>query len=364
MQSSISNPISQNSYLHITDQADGITKKYNDPETVPLQARINTVTNSSEEKIDNAIFFPPDKEESHPEKSNLLKRLVIGAAILTGGSLLAAGGIIRYMAGRSDHTNSLDKAVSSNSALLSDIEQRMNAGSNQNSDISLSAEILPGSSLSPYSYYESIYAHPDIRGKVLPSVTLTTPESAIVIPERGLSVREGKKSLTPVSTIDTSNAEKSEAVYRHESMRDIYYNTLPVDIYRPLGKQLRTELAAYCNSDIQTFVHKAHTSSPEQKCKLLAKVVEEIDYYKEMENLLRGINAAKETLLPNEHAEEIIVRRKLTTAYLAAEYIIDGKSAGMFYNDAMLDNNIYSFRDLTAREDKIMKYFPNHHDEC
>ena len=56
-----------------------------------------------------------------------------------------------------------------------------------------------------------------------------------------------------------------------------------------------------------------------------------------------------------------MARRKLTTAYLAAECIIERKELGFFYITAMADNKNYSAEELIEREERIMNYFPTHY---
>lgn len=55
-----------------------------------------------------------------------------------------------------------------------------------------------------------------------------------------------------------------------------------------------------------------------------------------------------------------MARRKVTTLYLAAETIINGESAGFFYDNAMRDNKNYTPEELMQREKNIMNYFPEH----
>lgn len=327
---------SQSTNLQNLYQIDSIIIDNDDSETVPLHTTINAVTNSLEQKLDNISLFSPDKKENVTTGNGLLKKLFIGATILAGTGLLATGGFMCYMAGRSSTVARLDNADLSNRAGFPSIEHQVLSEITTESNI-VNAE----TSRSPYSYYEKIHKHQQLT----PVTTSTQP------------IQTTRTTRTPVT-------EKAEVVYIHDSQRNIYYDTLPVDKYRPLGKQLYMSLAEYCNSNIQTLVHKGHQATPERKCNILSEIINEIDYYKDIDNLRREINSRRDSLSPTEHADEIIIRRKLTTAYLAAEYVIDGKDAGTFYKDAMADHHVYSAQELSNREKRIMDYFPAHHNEC
>ena len=346
----------QGRQLHHSDQINNVTTQYNDPEIIPLHTKINTVTNSANKSIDNAVFFSPDKNEDISAKSGLLKKLLVGASILTGMGLLAAGSFGCYIAVRKGNASPADKSLLSHVIKTPVTEQGIPSGINTLHDYSSEVVTKAEASLSPYSYYEGIYAN-KLRDKV--PATATTKPAPVVTENARLNQLE-----QPIMSANTSTSEKTEASYRHENMRNIYYDTLPVDMYRPLGRGLYNELAKYCNSKIHTLVYHASLASPEKRCEILGEVVDEIDYYKNMDSLLRKANAHKDILSASEHADEIITRRKLTTAYLAGEYIIAGKNISAFYVDALADNKVYSAEELVKREEKIMNYFPTHHNDC
>lgn len=330
----ISDISSQRGYLQNSYKIDDVVIDHLGAETVPLHTTINAITNSTEQKIDHISLFSPEKKEEISAGTGLLKKLLLGATILTGTGLLVAGGMMCYIAGRSSHAAPLDDTHISNMVMFPSVDHRLMSEVTTRS-VTVKAE----TSRSPYSYYE----------KIVKTQDKTKPLDQVTMP-----------GLPTVPSV----TEKIETTYIHDGMRNIYYDTLPVDMYRPLGKQLYTSLAEYCNSDIQTLVYKGSQASLDEKCKILSKIVEQIDYFKDMDSLLREVNSRRDILSPTEHADEIITRRKLTTAYLAAEYVIDGKDVGVFYNNAMKDHKVYSSEELSNREKRIMDYFPAHHESC
>ena len=326
------------SYLRSSYQIDDVVIPHSTPDTVPLHTIINTVINSPEKKVDNTTFFSSDSKEDISNKSSLLKKLLLGATILAGTGLLATGGLFCYMAGRSSNTALLNSAHLSDSVMFTNIDKGLLSGIASHPTHYAEPVVDTGVSRSPYSYYEE---REKLRNRSMPQTSVTT--------------------LGPVSD---NPSENSRATHLHDTMRDIYYNTLPVDMYRPLGRQLHISLSNYCKSKIYPLVHKASQASTEDKCNYLSKVVEGIFYYKNIDLVLRDVNSHKDILSPTEHADEIIIRRMLTTGYLAAEYIIDNKDVSGFYNDAMSDHKIYSSEDLVNREENIMNYLSAHKNKC
>lgn len=218
--------------------------------------------------------------------------------------------------------------------------------------------------LSPYSYYEQIYTNETSKNSTLQhDAKITTRQSTVVVTEGMASTQVLDESTITIATVESDTTEKLIAPYQHASMRNIYYDTLPLDTYRPLGRQLYSELARYRNSEIHTYVYKASLANPTERCTLLGKVLSEIDYYKEIDSSLREMNSRRDLLSAMEHADEIIVRRKLITAYLAAEHIINKKSISDFYINAMADNKTYTDTELANRYAYVINYFPMHHDE-
>lgn len=309
----------------------------NSPEISPLTKNVNRMTNSTKNN-DQVIYVHPDCQVETAAQPGLLKRLLIGALILTGGTLAVGSGYILGRARASCRSEKGSILHSVASPVIANTVPRIQCNSSilplNGQEVAVNSTATPETSVSPYSYYEGIYGDTVTRDRAL-------------------------ESTTRPNIVETTEAAKTK--YRHENGRSLYYNTVPRDIYFPLGRKLYNELAYFCSSDLQIIVFDAYKSDPESRCQLLGKIVDKIGEYKFYDTLLRDANIQKETLSADEHAEEIMARRKLTTAYLAAECVIERKDLGEFYITAMTDNKYYSEEELIEREGRIMNYFPTHY---
>ena len=324
---------SQGDFQYDIYQSDKEIMILNTPEASPLTKYVSRITNSTENS-DHIIYFHPDYKVETVAQPGLLKRLLVGVLILTGGALAAGSG---YIVGRTRASCHSEKesilhsmASPAIAATLTGIQCNSSILHLNSQQVAVNSTVTPETSVSPYSYYEKIYGRNNTLESTTRSDIVKTTEAAIT-------------------------------TYRHENERSIYYNNVPMDMYFPLGRKLYNELAYFCSSDLQIIVFNAYKSDPESRCQLLGKVVDKIDEYKFYDALLRDANIHKETLSADEHAEEIMARRKLTTAYLAAECIIERKELGFFYITAMADNKNYSAEELIEREERIMNYFPTHY---
>lgn len=342
----------QDSSPHSIYQIDNEIISSSNPETFPLAAGINNVTNSTEKNITHRTYLP-DGEDANTKHTGWLKRLCVGVAILTGTGALAAGCYYGFSAGRPSSSDRSSQEtlplLAKNPVITEAFPQRINTSilSPYTNDLeAVTSTPVPEISISPYSYYEGIYGNTMARNKVLKAIPVTTVEKNDGVTE-AISSSDHGTTTTTVKSI-------------HENERHIYYDTVPKDIYYPLGRKLYNELAAFCNSDIQTIVFDSYNADPFAKCKLLGSIADKIDEYKFYDSTLRQAHSFKETLSADDHAEEIMARRKLTTLYLAAESIIDNKDAGEFYRDAMADYKDYTSAELAQREENIMNYFPVH----
>lgn len=314
--------------------------RFNASEVSPLAQDIRGVTNNTE-KIDHVIYLHSDeKTEAQP---GLLKRLLVGAFILTG-SVLATG--FGYIVGRmgagchSEKGNTLHLiAPPTIATTISSTQYNSSILLLNSQQVAVNTTFTPEISVSPYSYYEDIYGNTVTRNNIQESTTRYD-----IAKKNEIAIKE----------------------YRHENERDIYYNNVPMDKYFPLGRKLYNQLAYFCSSELQLIVADAYKSDPESRCRLLGKMVYKIDECKFYEALLRDKNIRKETLSAGEHAEEIMARRKLTAAYLAAECIMERKELGEFYITAMADNKNYSAEELIEKDKRIMNYFSTHYEmgEC
>lgn len=282
-----------------------------------------------------------------------------------------------------------------------------------------SSPLIPETASSPYSYYEGIYGGATARNKSQPSfpVTMTeqpapttkapvttteqpvpttkapvtTTEHPVPTTKTPVTTTEQSVTTTQAPAITTALIKKPVTVtidsftsaymtekpttiilshdgdetavteYKHDSGRSIYYQTIKGEYNYPLGKKFFNELLDFCLAETKYNIEQAYRGTPELRCTLLDDINNKIAALKEYETLVRRINADKETLSIKEHAEEIMLRRKLVTLYLAAEYIINKKDFDVFLHEVNRDYKKHSTKELEQREEKIMNYFP---DEC
>lgn len=315
-------PYARDCRLHLYQIDDDIIP-YNDPVYRPLTVGINGVTNSTEERINQALSFPHDGQK---KSTGWLRCLLTGVAVLMGTGMLAAGGYFCYMAGR---VGSTGNAIFPYSARSLDIAASPSVMQLNGQQIADDTTHIPIASRSPYSYYEDKNNTASISSDPALSENLLTT--------RGPEIRQQVRSGTIV--------------------KDNYY---------PLNSVYKKELAGFCLSNADSIVIKSYKAEPKYKCELLSEVIDKIFHYKEMYSGLRDMNSERKELTPEEKNNEDLMRRKLTILYLAAETIISGKETFHFYINAMRDDKIYPPEELIKREENIMSYFSAHHlmNEC
>jgi len=364
---------SQNRNLYSTYQIDDQVIHPNDSELYLLAQNTAGVKNSEKKKVNQEATH-------HSVKTGLMKSLLIGAAVLTGIGALATG-VYYYVAGRQSYDLSGNSFSSRLSVpAMADIIPG-DIGSPSSTSVSPTLMSIMNSSRttettsSPYSYYESIYGDTTVRNQNQSSVSVITTEASVTTTAPVITTETIKESVTaaPVSlsssymaakpatmTPHSDATEKAVTEYKHEQGRSIYYQSIKKEGNYPLGTKFFNKLTGFCFADARLLIEQAYTASPKVRCELLASMIDKIEIIKEGESQLREINAYKETLSAEEYDEEILMRRKLTTLYLAAETIIDEKDFFTFYQKATSDYKEYSTQELMQREEKILDYFPVH----
>ena len=317
----------QKGYILNLYQADEDITGYNNSETLPLTVRINTVTNTIEDEVNNRYPFSSDEQKKPSAKAGWLKRLLTGVAVLTSTGALAAGGYYCYTAsagamGYPERAiprhlgNSIALAQNSSALQMSD-QQRMENSTH-----------ITETSPSPYSYYERFYGDAPVE-----------------------------KTLPASASITTSSPEESDGLLVTKQYGDgpgIDNNLIILD------KPRYYELANFCLSGVHEIVIKSYKAQQKYKCELLSKIVEKIFFYKNMDSVLREVNSRVGSITVEERSDEIMTRRKLSILYLAAETIINGNNTMKFYDNAMADNKNYTLDEFMRREEKIMNYFSVH----
>lgn len=303
-------------------QIDDDINQYNDPVYRSLTVGINGVTNTTEEKINHDLPFPHNKQK---KSIYSLKYLVGGIA-----TMIAIGsGYFCYMLVRAGSTGSTGSAIFSYPARAQTITESPSVVQVNGQQIADDSTRIPAASRSPYSYYE-------------------------------------KKNNTASISSEPAISEELLTTHRPENRQRVHPETITVDNYYPLDNKYKKELSRFCLSSVHGIVIKSHKAEPKYKCELLSEVIDNISYYKEMYSGLREINAERKQLTLEEKNNEDLMRRKLTTLYLAAETIISGKETLYFHINAMRDDKNYPPEELIKREENIMSYFSAHHqmNEC
>jgi len=279
--------------LHLY-QIDDDIKRYNDPVYRPLTVGINGVTNSTEEKINQATSFSYHESK---KSTGWLRSLLTGVAVLVGTGTLAVGGYFCYMAGR---------AGSTGSALFS-------------------------------------YPVRSLAIAASPSVVLANGQQIV---DDSTRIPAASRSPSPYSYYENRNSAASKPS-----------ETIIKDNYYPLDSENKRELARFCLENVHGLVIKSYQAEPKYKCELLGEVIDKMLYYKNMDSTLQEINSGRENLAPEEKNNVIFIRRKLTTLYLAAETIISGKDTLHFHINAMRDDKKYLPEELIEREKIIIGHF-------
>jgi len=399
-------------------QVDGQVIYPNDSDLYLLVQKTTGMKNSEEKKVNQ-------EAASHSVKTGLMKSLLIGGAVLTSIGALATCGYYylagRQSSGLSE--NSLLSRLSV-PVMANIIPWKTDNGSSTIPDEILMAitdsPLISETPSSPYSYYEGIYGgrsrstvllnnHPPSLPVTMTEKPITTTKMPVTMTEKPVTTTKMPVTMTekpvtttemPVTTAErpatttekpitttekprmtaTDNsisaymaakpttvttrpdeAETAVTEYKHESGRSIYYQSVKSKHNYPLGTKFFNELLAFCLAETKYDIEQAYRGTPELRCKLLDDINNKIEALKDYEALVRRINSEKEMLSIKEHGEEVMLRRKLATLYLAAESIINKKDFDVFLREVNRDYKRHSTKELEQREEKIMNYFP---EEC
>lgn len=368
---SSSNILYQGHNLHNTYQIDGQVIHPNDSELYQLVKKTTGMTNSGEKKVNQGAA-------NRSVKTGLMKSLLIGAAVLTSIGALATG-VYYYVAGRQSSGLSENSHPSRLSVPIMDNITLGGMGSPSSTTVGHTLMAIMNSPRttetvsSPYSYYEGIYGDTTVRNKHQSSVQAITKEAPVKTTKSSVITKEIIKepvTAAPISftspymtakpatmTPHSGTTEKAVTEYKHEHGRSIYYQSIKKDGNYPLGTKFFNKLTGFCFADAKRLIEQADMASPELQYKSLASIIDQIKIIKKDESSLREINSHKEILSEEEYDEEIMMRRKLTTLYLAAETIICKKDFFAFYQEAISDYREYSTQELRQREGKIMVIF-------
>jgi len=331
---------SNRSYRCYSESVENELTQNSSPESFQMSRLITGMTTNAENSWDPVVSFTEtETKTAGSSRPSLLKRLLIGCSILAGTGAFTLGGYYFYVAGRQNtdgHPENTCLSVSSEPPALMDRFLRkvdedslITPADDLRSVVNsmLTSEI----SRSPYSYYERIYGNTRGRNKIQ---QLTSPP--------GISGEEIK-------------------LYNHDRIRDILYRELAgnYEYSQPLGPVFHKKLSSFCHSKlIKNVIEQAYTSNADQRCILLSRIVDTVNKFKYKESTLLGKHERQEVLLRRDYIQEVMMRRKLTTLLMAAEFIMEEKNFTEFDVAAMEDYKQYSISEMTAREKKIRDYFP------
>lgn len=324
--------------INLYEIDDGATE-YNNSSKSPLTVGINGVINTSEERINRIESFLLEEQNDYPAKTSWLKNLLVGSIVLIGTGALAAGCYCFYIAGRASSDGRSEKSVlpelASTSTIADDFVRSL-PDTRVNDWQVITDSSHPEALRSPYSYYEDLY------------------ESTMV----GNEVRQ----LPPIAVTESSVSAHmtEETTARQENEPSTNNRTIAKDTYYPLDSRFKKDLASFCLSGIYDDVIESYRADPKYRFDLLSGIVDKIHYYREMDTVLKEVNSGREDLSIEEKNNQILIRRKLTTLYLAAETIINKKDTLQFYIHAMKDDKNYTSEELSKRDRDIMNYFSAH----
>jgi len=348
----------ENYYANMVRVDEEITQ-YDYPESFPINKIITRVTTTTEKRAARTVCCVETETGTTglSSKRNLLKCLLIGGAILTGVGGLAAGGYLYYVAGRQSASGRPENMLPPPSSeppipadiFLREVDTNSSTASSHGLRSVVNSTLTPETLPSPYTYYESIYGNTTVPNQTqqrVPATTTTHPAP-------------GYRTTRPILT--SSEIEEAMKTYNHDQEREVYYRAMVDDYEYPdlLGPIFHERISSFCHSKkVKDIIEQAYIADAELRCTLLRKIVDTINKFKDKDSELLLIHAQQKILYRSQYGEEVMVRRKLTTLLMAAEFIIDKKDFTAFYIAAMKDYKQHSISDLTIREKKIWSYFP------
>jgi hypothetical protein len=268
-------------------------------------------------------------------------------------SPLTAGCYYFYVAGRAGSEGRSEKSVLpklANTSTIADDFVRSLSDNRANDRLVVTGSTRISEALrSPYSYYEDLYGNTVVRNEVrqLPPVT-----------ESSVSAYMTEKTTSII--FNSKISEKFLTSSRQENEPSIDNKTIIKDTYYPLDSKFKKYLASFCLSGLYDDVIKSYRVDPKYRFELLSGIIDKIHYYREIDTVLRDVNSGRKNLSIEEKTNEIWIRRKLITLYLAAETIINKKDTLQFYIHAMKDDKNYTSDELNKRDRDIMNYFSAH----
>jgi len=339
---------SKGNYVNDISQTDAKKSQPSDSATSSLIMKIDSANNTAGGEIAQNNYHSSDDNSIASTKTNWFKYFLIGVAALTGVGTIVAACSYRYASGRAEASHGLENVTESPliAPLASDVRDLASRP-----DIAMSSSAkFDETSLSPYSYYESIYGDKQTRNKIL------TQKSVAVT----VKSQTTEKSVTELPSDNTSERWVKNLQYKIE--REIEHKADGrTELKFSLDEKNHNELAYFCSSFLQSLVYSAYKAEPAHRCELLGKLIDKIDEFKFNYSLLKNENANNETLSVDEEIKKNMAGRILTASYLAAEYIIDRKEQHDFYINAMTDDKNYSAEEMIKREKRIMNYLPQHY---
>lgn len=280
----------------------------------PLTVGIDTIMNTSEDKTNITSPFIQDEQQKPPVKSGWIKGLLISGATLAGVSGLC------YMLQRVDMGYSSEKLSTPDPIRPSNVEVSFTWGLSEMESHSLDdTDQVKETTRSPYPYYKNIY------GRHIPKGSKNLPNGVAHISSLNMP--------NPPSIINQGTTEQVDPLFD------------------------KPQFTTFILQNINPLVRKSYVAEPKYKCELLGEVINKLFYYKEIDSTLRSFNSEKDRLTAEEQELEVMIRRKLTAFYLAAETIINGKGRESFYINVLNDHRDYSGDELITRENYIMDYY-------
>lgn len=237
----------------------------------------------------------------------------------------------------------------------------------------MSSTATPETSLSPYSYYESIYGsratQKQTSQQAFASITNkpgTVSEKTNITPKKLVTIAEEPDITTKSSSTSIYMATKTydPTIYEnHNKIRVTLYNTLMgnYDGPQPLGALFHAQVSDLCYSElIKPAIEQAYAGDEKQKCDLLNSMSDIIEGFIIDEVLLIDKHDQSKELTKYEYMEELKIKRTITTLIMAAESIMENKDFDEFYVAAMKDYKQYSVDERDNKNYAIWNYISDH----
>ena len=155
-----------------------------------------------------------------------------------------------------------------------------------------------------------------------------------------------------IGTLLPRRFEKNPA----EISRVNFLNTIPRDLYYPLGKEMYNNMSEFYKNEIDSAVSSVSNGSEEEKRSAVKHLLDTFYRYSVLVKKVEEKNYYLENLLPGEHIEEILTHKKRVSSLLAADVIINNKSKFHYMANRMSDATEYTKQQISEMKNRCYSY--------